>query len=171
MRSAPSKQLTVSRNAELESSPILSQLKHLNLHGFIETKEPFVIGHGAFSDIFRGICRIKRRRKVMTAMKRLRMQVDAPLFKDVSSLTPIDLQIVSVLCPQIFEKEIYVWSKLQHPNILPLLGFAFDIDTGYPMLISEWMENGNALAYVRKTDPPSDVLLRLVCLVHLFITT
>ena len=39
-----------------------------------------------------------------------------------------------------FEKEIYVWSKLKHPNVLPLLGYAFDADTGYPMLISPWME-------------------------------
>ena len=34
--------------------------------------------------------------------------------------------------------------------MLPLLGFAFDRDTGYPMLVSEWMENGNVIAYLAK---------------------
>ena len=93
-------------------------------------------------------------------MKRLRMQIDAPLFKEVSSSTPIHLNVINVFYSQIFEKEIYVWSKLQHPNVLPLLGFAFDNDTGYPMLISEWMENGSAWEYINKT--PSYDAFKLV---------
>ena len=55
-----------------------------------------------------------------------------------------------------------MWSKLKHPNILPLLGYAFDSDTGYPFLVSEWMVNGNALAYVRSEKPSPDDILRLV---------
>ncbi|EJD06479.1 kinase-like protein [Fomitiporia mediterranea MF3/22] len=61
---------------------------------------------------------------------------------------------------QLLEKEVYVWSKLRHENILPLLGYAFDMDTEFPMLISEWMENGSAWTYVN-SNPQCD-LLRLV---------
>lgn len=58
---------------------------------------------------------------------------------------------------QLFEKEIYVWSKLKHENILPLLGYAFNPLTGYPSLVSEWMENGSAWNYVNQ-HPEASVL-------------
>ena len=48
---------------------------------------------------------------------------------------------------QLFEA-VYVWSRLRHPNVLSLLGFAFCNDTGYPMLISRWMDRGSAWKYV-----------------------
>ena len=47
-----------------------------------------------------------------------------------------------------FEKEIYVWSKLHHPNILPLIGFAFCGETGFPMIISEWMAAGTLRHFI-----------------------
>lgn len=55
-----------------------------------------------------------------------------------------------MLARQLFEKEVYVWSKLKHPNILELLGYSFCDDTGYPLLISEWMPHGTAWSYVQK---------------------
>ena len=42
------------------------------------------------------------------------------------------------------------------------MGHAFDTTTGYPTLISQWMENGDVLAYVKKMDVPPETLLRLV---------
>ena len=62
--------------------------------------------------------------------------------------------------PQLLEKELYVWSKLKHDNVLSLLGYCIDGDTGIPMLVSEWMENGTAWKYV-ESNPNADVL-RLV---------
>ena len=50
---------------------------------------------------------------------------------------------------QLFETEVYVWSKLKHPHVLDLLGFVTCEDTGYPLLISEWMVNGTAWNYVQ----------------------
>ena len=55
-----------------------------------------------------------------------------------------------------------MWSKLNHPNVLPLLGYAFDADTGYPMLISQWMDLGNLLAYIRSNDVTIDRVTDLV---------
>ena len=45
-------------------------------------------------------------------------------------------------------KEINIWSKLDHPNVLPLLGYYTEGGV-YPHLISEWMENGPLSRYVK----------------------
>ena len=52
-------------------------------------------------------------------------------------------------------KEIRIWAELKHQNILPFLGFIIEGES--PSLISEWMENGTALNYV-KEHPEYDVL-------------
>ncbi|KIO24653.1 hypothetical protein M407DRAFT_51361, partial [Tulasnella calospora MUT 4182] len=45
-------------------------------------------------------------------------------------------------------REIYVWAALDHPNILKLLGFAFE--NGRPCLVSPWCGNGTLQEYLRK---------------------
>ena len=55
-------------------------------------------------------------------------------------------------------KEIRIWSRLTHKNILPFLGFILEGE--YPSLISEWMDNGTASDYVR--EHPEDDILELV---------
>ncbi|KAJ1311833.1 hypothetical protein OPQ81_010294 [Rhizoctonia solani] len=45
-------------------------------------------------------------------------------------------------------KEFYHWSKLSHPNILPLVGLA--LFRGRISMVSEWMENGSLPCYLRK---------------------
>ena len=44
-------------------------------------------------------------------------------------------------------RELEIWAKLHHPNVLPLLGFIVDADSKYPSLVSEWMPNGTVLQY------------------------
>ena len=64
-----------------------------------------------------------------------------------------------------FRKEIHVWSKLLHHNVLPLLGFAICDDTKYPLLISEWMYNGSAWSYVHyRPELANRDRVLLVCL-------
>ncbi|KAG8915978.1 hypothetical protein FRC00_002193 [Tulasnella sp. 408] len=45
-------------------------------------------------------------------------------------------------------REIYVWAALDHPNVLELLGFAFEDEI--PCLISPWCENGTVQKYLEK---------------------
>ncbi|EJD03396.1 kinase-like protein, partial [Fomitiporia mediterranea MF3/22] len=45
-------------------------------------------------------------------------------------------------------KELYIWSRLSHENVLPLQGFA--LDKGFPIVISEWMANGTLREYLKK---------------------
>ena len=47
-----------------------------------------------------------------------------------------------------FAREMIIWTSLQHDNVLPCLGFAEH--NALPALISEWMENGNVIAYLAK---------------------
>ncbi|KAI5987235.1 kinase-like domain-containing protein [Pisolithus albus] len=51
-------------------------------------------------------------------------------------------------------REAHVWSKLDHPNVLPLLGITTDFDLTVS-LVSTWMEKGSARYYVQKrhNDP------------------
>ncbi|CAE6452540.1 unnamed protein product [Rhizoctonia solani] len=45
-------------------------------------------------------------------------------------------------------RELYIWSRYKHVNILPLLGFA--ILNGKLAMISPWIENGSVTEYVKK---------------------
>ena len=54
-----------------------------------------------------------------------------------------------------------VWSRLHHPNVVKFMGFLFG-DAGFPVMVSKWAENGNALDYVKR-NPGIDVF-PLVCI-------
>ncbi|KIL54736.1 hypothetical protein M378DRAFT_174103 [Amanita muscaria Koide BX008] len=57
---------------------------------------------------------------------------------------PIDEEQKNRQSKQI-KRELDVWSKIDHKNILSLLGIAYiKPDTNIPAFISAWMENGNA---------------------------
>ncbi|KDQ09112.1 hypothetical protein BOTBODRAFT_37355 [Botryobasidium botryosum FD-172 SS1] len=46
------------------------------------------------------------------------------------------------------QREVNVWRKLNHPNVLPFIGWCILESKAY--MISPWMENGDALTYVKK---------------------
>ena len=53
-----------------------------------------------------------------------------------------------------------VMSKLAHHNVIEFMGFLYD-ETGFPVLISKWMDCGTALQYI-KQHPDADIP-SLVC--------
>ena len=57
-------------------------------------------------------------------------------------------------------REVLIWKRLSHPNILPLLGVSVSKSPQYFRIISEWMPNGNVMEYI-KSDPQTN-RLRLV---------
>ena len=54
---------------------------------------------------------------------------------------------------QAIAKEIKIWAKLSHPNVLPMLGYVLNW-TGsiYPSLVSPWMENGTLRDYMKENE-------------------
>ncbi|KAL5522416.1 hypothetical protein ACEPAG_8432 [Sanghuangporus baumii] len=120
---------------------VLNWLSHLDLSSSVLFKEEDFVSGGGYGDVFKGHITLSDQTKVKVAIKRLRFYMR----EDILSL---------------FEKEIYVWSKLRHKNILPLIGYAFSSGNGYPLLVSEWMDNGSAWTYVQQK--PDCNLLHIV---------
>jgi serine/threonine protein kinase len=52
---------------------------------------------------------------------------------------------------QCFEREVAVWGKLKHRNLLPLFGIAaFNGDANFPAFVSPWMEQGNVRDFLKR---------------------
>ena len=62
--------------------------------------------------------------------------------------------------PQQVLREVHLWSKLRHENIVPLLGIVTRFDCTIS-LVSEWMHRGNAYQYVQNTDVDPRPLVNL----------
>ncbi|KAG8993054.1 hypothetical protein FRB90_000802 [Tulasnella sp. 427] len=50
-------------------------------------------------------------------------------------------------------RELNIWAKIDHPNIVKLIGYYLDDKYQSPLLISELMINGNVLSYIRRYNP------------------
>ena len=57
---------------------------------------------------------------------------------------------VMTILPQLFCKEVVLWSTLSHPNVLKLIGVYGDMDKGQFTIVSEWMTHGNIMKYIRE---------------------
>ncbi|KAM6502908.1 Protein kinase-like domain containing protein [Amanita muscaria] len=87
-------------------------------------------------------------------------------------IAPIVVKVMKLVLPPMNEKqkkrqskqtkrELELWRKISHKNILPLLGIAYiNPDTNIPAFISPWMENGNARQF-RLRNPSFPPLLIL----------
>lgn len=132
-----------------DEDEVLSQLRHLQLTCRITQRSEYALGNGASSAVFRGCCKVTGRGEKDVAMKRMRFHMRDRDVKRVSSSLIRLRHLITHGVTQMFDQEIYVWSKLRHENVLELLGYSTCEDTGYPLLISEWMQNGTAWSYVR----------------------
>ena len=57
-------------------------------------------------------------------------------------------------------REVLIWKRLSHPNVLPLLGVSVSENPRHFRIVSEWMANGNVMEYI-KSNPEAN-RLRLV---------
>ncbi|PPR05804.1 hypothetical protein CVT26_010154 [Gymnopilus dilepis] len=53
-------------------------------------------------------------------------------------------------------REVYVWHRLEHPNVVKLFGTSYHM-SGRPAMVMQWYDNGNAVDYLRK-NPTADRL-------------
>ncbi|KLO09789.1 kinase-like protein [Schizopora paradoxa] len=103
---------------------VLRERPHLNLTGKIEVAEKAKTwAFGGFADVYQGVyVEIKK----YVAVKRLRLNIRA------SEKVTKDLA-----------KELRIWAELDHPNVLPLLGYIIHAGSNCPSLVSEWMVDGS----------------------------
>ena len=70
-------------------------------------------------------------------------------------------------------RELGIWRRLHHPNIVPLLGTARGEDFGsdHPCMVSMWMPHGTLAEYVRQRDNELSLpsRIRLVSTRHFWI--
>lgn len=55
-------------------------------------------------------------------------------------------------------RELQIWARLTHKNVLPLLGYTTDGGLFYLSLITEWMSYGTIMQYMKaEREKPVDV--------------
>ncbi|KAL5496066.1 hypothetical protein ACEPAH_3159 [Sanghuangporus vaninii] len=111
------------------SQEVIDRLQGLDLSGRVHDAK-ILCGVGGYADVSQGELKPLGRDDITIpiAIKRMRFY----LRDDIREL---------------FQKEIYVWSKFNHENVIRLLGYSFD-NYGYPLLVSKWMRDGSAWAFV-----------------------
>jgi len=67
---------------------------------------------------------------------------------------------------QEFCKESVLWMHTSHPNVLELIAVNIDPQTGALSMISELMDNGNIMDYIRVKEVNRISLVRDSCLHH-----
>jgi len=55
-------------------------------------------------------------------------------------------------------KEAYIWARLKHDNVLPLLGFFVDNENQFPHLVSEWMAKGTLFDYLKVLEQGAETI-------------
>ena len=126
---------------------------HTIPEGLIRTTEDPVAG-GGFSDVWEGIYDDKR-----VAIKALRVYKGDDIRKVRKVSHPaFPIPILPVDCHhQVFCKEVVIWRRISHPNIVPFLGVS-EAPTPF-CIVSEWMPNGDVRIYVRKNPAVSRLQL------------
>ncbi|KAG8916810.1 hypothetical protein FRC01_002860 [Tulasnella sp. 417] len=59
-------------------------------------------------------------------------------------------------------RELNIWAKIKHPNVVELIGYYLDEKYESPLLISELMVNGNVLDYINRFKPDTEQRISFV---------
>ncbi|KAG8921163.1 hypothetical protein FRC01_000381 [Tulasnella sp. 417] len=59
-------------------------------------------------------------------------------------------------------RELIVWAKLKHPNIVELIGYYLDDKCDSALFVSEYMANGNVTQYIQQSSASVEIRLKFV---------
>jgi serine/threonine protein kinase len=123
---------------------------------------------GGFGDIFIG-----KLRGAKVAVKRLRLD-NQPELHNVSTTQMFRSIAYGGELYQRIYREALVWSQLNHPRVLPLLGIDRDTfcDTQFIGLVAPWMDHGNLRRY--RNEPiynPNQDISRIVCFSIVYVSS
>lgn len=123
---------------------------------------------GGFGDVYRGTYAENWLSIVKVAVKKVHQGLAKEAYQKHFEVRSMSVLIVAHLSHvaniiQGFVRETQIWSELEHRNILPFIGYTLEIRDGlhFMSLVSEWMENGTVLDYVKKAEGKA-VILHLV---------
>ncbi|KAN0084345.1 Protein kinase-like domain containing protein [Tylopilus felleus] len=109
-----------------------------DLTGFVTRSDKYPTASGSSGDIYRGKFSL-RGKSIEVAIKvyKVYLQLDEHLGNRMKR----------------FHREILVWLKLQHPNVLPLFGTIRDtaMHPDIPAMVYPWVENGALSGYLDRT--------------------
>ncbi|KAG8893659.1 hypothetical protein FRB99_001829, partial [Tulasnella sp. 403] len=140
---------TNTKSLEQELAQALATLKPFRLSkSWIRVpKKDAEIGVGGFGVVYRAVLqRWPFAPKVHVAVKKFHT------IGEWDQLLRIALALV---------RELGVWANLEHPNILPLLGFHLSSKLEEAWLVSPYASNGNIFEYLERTQPGLDARLEL----------
>jgi hypothetical protein len=110
--------------------------------------EDKIFPSGGFADVRRG-----RYMGHLVAVKTLRVAAQDDFLKirkvSVKGIFPVTWDVVSTFILQQFCKEAILWKTVSHPNILNFAGVQGDMENGQFVTVSEWMEHGNIMEYIK----------------------
>lgn len=124
-----------------------------------------MIGKGGFGDVLRGTL-VGRASPV--AIKRLRSHENQDIRVACVSGSMLAVRTAmqtDTICHSMYQRlarEMTVWSRLKHPNVLALLGFYLSADMGEALIICPWEPQGNIQEYLRQRCPDDHARLELV---------
>ncbi|KAG8941692.1 hypothetical protein FRC03_004181, partial [Tulasnella sp. 419] len=110
-------------------------LNHLDLSGKVYLLERSACG--GYSDIWRGILRRDGTMQEV-AIKELRIRHSMKSGTAMPTEERLNKRFI---------REVLLWQKLRHPNVVPLLGLTMD-PQNLPTLVSPWYCNGNVIQYL-----------------------
>jgi hypothetical protein len=124
---------------------LLKEHLHLNLTKEVVLVDEVIRGCGGFADVYFGR-HSKTDKYVAVKQLRVHIQREEQLSKASNALFPCS--VLNKFSKNI-SRELRIWSSLDHPNILPLLGFTLRGNASFAF-ICEWMENGTLREYLKK---------------------
>lgn len=127
----------------------------VDLSSAVKTTESAPVTHGGFSDIYKA-------------------EWERTLHDDGEGnakvvIVPVAVKLLRVLSAKDHDgvkarkrlnREVYVWHRLDHPNIATFFGTSYHM-AGRPAMVMQWYANGSATDYLRHKNPDID-RLRLI---------
>ena len=135
----------------------------INLTDDIFEESTYIYGHGGYGDVYRAKSRRHEDMYMYVAVKRTRVDNFPQEHQGLKAReTFIDwirrsLNTKASIIQSIY-RELSIWASVQHPNILPLLGYT--LSKKYPSPVSPWIEKGTVRKYMDRHG--GDPMLHLV---------
>ncbi|KAL0946368.1 hypothetical protein HGRIS_012599 [Hohenbuehelia grisea] len=126
----------------LHTTPPSKEPVLFDLTGEVTRQDLYPCAHGGFSDVWVGLWSYSD----PTEARKVAVKVLRPQTYEEAEKSKIDKRL---------QRELGVWQRLEHRNIVPLLGIVSDFGP-YTSMVCPWMEQGNLIKYLE-----GDALLTL----------